>query len=39
MIKGSFILEHPMLKRFPAAKLLTSQNLSQRWRFFRNIRV
>jgi len=38
MIKGSFILEHPMLKRFSAAKK-SRQNRSPKWRFFGNLRV
>jgi len=39
-INGTFILEHPMLNRFSAAKKpKSSQNRSQKWRFFENLRV
>jgi len=38
-IKGSLYLSIPMLKRFSAAKKLSSQNRSPKWRFFGNLRV
>jgi len=38
-IKGSLYLSIPMLKRFSAAKKLSSQNGSPKWRFFGNLRV
>jgi len=39
-IKGSFILEHPHVEAvFGCTKTKSTQNRSQKWRFFGNLRV